>query len=538
MRRLTTLLVLASRASVGAYAEMPTKKLIATGWDSPRPEQLRGIVADVEAAPSQGIVVSFVGRGGSPHYAFAFTPDEWDEARLGEVREDLQATRFSRPMDNFLMVNANPGSVDWFDDASWVRIVEHWRAAARLAREAGLRGILFDPEPYAEPYQQFGYNAQAGAAEHSFDEYRAKARERGREVMTAVAEEYPDIVVFCYFMLSWVSTSADRPDPSATLAGSGYGLYPAFIDGWLDVTPPTVTFIDGCESAYLFNSEIEYLDAANRIKGVCQSLISPENRYRYRAQVQVSFGVYLDAYVNPPDSPYYIDPGEQSPVERLRRNVETALRVADEYVWIYGETASWWPTPNDRANARRWWDAMPGIVDALNSLTDPEGVARRLIAEDGRENLLKNPSFSEEDADGGPPAGWSFWQEETSSGTPSWDQELGAACLGGVRNGCLIQSIDVSPSRRYVVAARTKAEGAGAAWLRVRWQTSEGKWHAEQLDKILAPKPTEGEWSEILGIVTVPEGAGKLVVLLGASGQGAADRLWYDDVTVVRLDDE
>ena len=114
-----------------------------------------------------------------------------------------------------------------------------------------------------------------------------------------------------------------------------------------------MTFVDGCERAYRFNSREEYLAAANLIRNKCQRLVSPENRAKYRAQVQVSFGVYLDAYVNPPDSNWYIDPGRQTPVRRLADNVASALEAADEYVWIYGEQASWWPSPHPVAGRPR-----------------------------------------------------------------------------------------------------------------------------------------------------------------------------------------
>ena len=70
-------------------------------------------------------------------------------------------------------------------------MVEHWRIAAWIAKQSGCKGILFDPEPYTPPHAQFGYAAQPGRAQHSFNQYAAKARQRGREVMQAVVKEYP-----------------------------------------------------------------------------------------------------------------------------------------------------------------------------------------------------------------------------------------------------------------------------------------------------------------------------------------------------------
>ena len=123
----------------------------------------------------------------------------------------LKGCKFQRLTDNFIMLNANPGDVDWFDDAGWRNIVEHWRIAAWVARQSGFKGILFDPEPYAPPHAQFSYSAQPERDKHTFDEYCAKARQRGREVMEAVAEEYPDITIFCFFMNSVDATATGQP---------------------------------------------------------------------------------------------------------------------------------------------------------------------------------------------------------------------------------------------------------------------------------------------------------------------------------------
>ncbi len=117
--------------------------------------------------------------------------------------------------------------------------------------------------------------------------------------------------------------------------------------------------VDGCECAYPYNSRYPFMETAVQIKGVCQELQSPENRAKYRAQVQVGFGLYMDAYTNPKDSPYYID-GQGGPrVERLRLNAAAALTAADEYVWVYGEKYRWWPVPAGGAAQKSWPEAFP-----------------------------------------------------------------------------------------------------------------------------------------------------------------------------------
>jgi hypothetical protein len=249
------------------------KKLIATGWDHPDSRRLLANLAEMEKQPFDGVVIELTGHTdeGKPcPLSVAFSNQKWRKAWFQTNVDELRKCKFTRFTDNFITVGANPGNIDWFDDEGWQGIVEHWQIAAWLAKQSGLKGLLFDPEPYTPPHSQFSYAAQPGRKQHTFDEYVAKARHRGRQVMRAVAEEYPKITIFCYFMNSVSTAATGRADPRPALAPQGYGLYPAMIDGWLDAAPPTVVLVDGCEPAYRYNSRQQFLESAMQIKGACQ----------------------------------------------------------------------------------------------------------------------------------------------------------------------------------------------------------------------------------------------------------------------------
>jgi hypothetical protein len=155
---------------------------------------------------------------------------------------------------------------------------------------------------------------------------------------------------------------------------------------------------------------------------------------------------------------------------------------------------------------------------------------------------LANGDFAS--AKNGQPESWNHWQDEKEShGSFSCDQAVGAASpgsarLSGVEHGCFLQALRVQPGQRYLVSAKVRQSGTGAAWLTARWQTPEEKWTAEDKDKrVSAPTQKDSSsWQEVVGIVTVTAGAGRLMLLLGASGQqNADDRVWFDDVLAVRL---
>lgn len=557
--------VLPLLSSADAQDVRRRKKLIEAGWDMPTSVQLPKILEQVEQTPFDGVIVEAIGRkddGKDISLGWGFVGGSWKREWFQSSVDQLKSCKFKRLTDNFVMFNANPGNVDWFDDAGWKDIVEHWRIAAWIAKQSGFKGICFDPEPYNPPHSQFLYAAQPERAKHTFAEYCTKARQRGREVMQAVAGEYPTITILSFFLNSIHPRATTQADPRLSLVSSGYGLLPAMVDGWLDVAPSTVVVVDGHESSYTYNARSAFLEAGNLIRNGSQNLVAPENRAKYRAQVQTGFGIYLDAYWNPKDSPWYIDGFGGPRVSRLYANVGDALSVADEYVWIYGEKFRWWPTSNGSVKQELWSQALPGCDSALGMARNPADFARtgiaKLKAAGKAVNLARNGNFDAEKAaafdgsenvyrEGGNPAGWESWQDEKSKGVFAWDRQTsapgnagGAARLSGMANGCFIQSFRVQPGQRYAVSALQRIEGKGRGAVNVRWQTADGKWACEPEDVFIYPEivanGASSPWALAFGAVQVPAGAGRMVVLFQAVEQStASDVIWYDAVEVYKL---
>ena len=552
-----------------AHAQQDTvihKKFIEAGWDKPDTARLRANLAEMEQTPFDGVIIGVTGKDDTGKIVQArstFSNTPWKKQWFQSSIDDLKAIHSKKLTDNLIQVGANPGNVDWFDDAGWKQIVDHFHVVAEIAKEGHLKGILFDPEAYTKPYRQFDYSTQAEHDKHTFEQYQAKARQRGKEVIAAVASVDPNLLFYTFFMNSVNASAVKTPDPQSALQTYSYSLYPAFINGWLDAAPPSMIFVDGCESqGYHANSQLDFLQTANLIRNTALNLVAPENRQKYLAQVQVSFGLYLDAYVNPPTSPWYIDPKGLSPTQRLQINAGFAAESANQYVWVYGEKYRWWPTPTTSVNPESWEDKLPGITNALLAVTHPDIMADQIISsleKKGKlENLLQNGDFASTKSNTtaadstppdwktvGAPANWSTWQVQTSKGTFSQDNSTshsddksGAARLAGVENGCIIQSIAVKPGESYVVQAWNRQVGQGSCWVRVRWQTADSKWTDEASDVLLFAKKSadQKEWQKIQGVATVPADAGKLVLLLSTANQPTAqDIAWYDDVHVYKI---
>ena len=103
-------------------------------------------------------------------------------------------------------------------------------------------------------------------------------------------------------------------------------------------------------------------------------------------------------------------------------------------------------------------------------------------------------------------------------------------------DGCFLQAHKAAAGERYAVRAACKTRGDGSTWLRVRWQTAEGRWTAETQDRLFYREPSLDNWTELFGVVDAPEGVGRLLILLGVGGQKTAeDTAWFDDVELHKL---
>jgi hypothetical protein len=547
--------------SSAVYGDAPgpgSKKLLSIGWDEPTPERLRLHIKEMEKSPFDGVVINVTGKTAGGEYVdtrHGSSKEKWTRAGFQKSVDDLKASQSKKLTDNFLLFGANPGNFDWFDDEAWRNIIEHWRIAAWVAREGKLKGIAFDPEAYNPPYQLFHYPSQTGFGKRSFEEYTQKVRQRGREIMQAVAKEYPDITLFCYWMNSINSLATEQSEPNRALAAMPCGLLPSLLNGWLDVAPPSVVVVDGFEETYKYNSDTEFLRAYSIVKGRSQKLVAPENRAKYRAQVQAGFGIYLDAYLNPPTNHWYVDPKGGTPVERLEANVSSAISISDQYVWIYGEQSRWWPTNDPRVKTMHWSERMPGVVEALNQAAHPQETSLAKIddlrAAGKLKDLVLNSGFTAEEPPlaNTLPTNWTTYQRDDSKGQFVWDTTVGATEKGSIRaskilDGCVLLATDVKPGERYAVAASYRQQGQGNVWMRVRWQTSAGDWiNDNALDSMFygalkeqaADKGLQ-EWNNLFGFVRVPEGAGKLAILLSVANQSTLqDNVWFDDAHLYPL---
>ena len=322
----------------GTHAGVQPRKLIEFGWDEPDTAFLRKNQAVVEKTPFDGCVfhanTRVQGKAPENFTWLCWGRRKFTEAELAGAFDDLRSVSWERFQHNFLRFNVTPGDLDWFDDHA--AVLANAKLAARLAREGHCRGILFDTEQYQKGL--FDYRKQRGTPGKSWDAYAAQARRRGREVISAFQDGYPDLTIFLTFgpSLLWTQTHEGKKP----LADCDYGLLVPFFDGMIESARGATRIVDGYERSYGFKTTEQFHTGFEAITVKAARLMA--DAAAYRRVVSPGFGLWMDydwskkGWSTERFQVNYFSP------EQFRSALRLALEQSDEYVWIYTETPRWW----------------------------------------------------------------------------------------------------------------------------------------------------------------------------------------------------
>jgi hypothetical protein len=281
-----------------------------------------------------------------------------------ELQPDIKAFQavkdWGRLTDNFLWSSyavwrdgPRTKVQDWFNDDHWKIILANVALQARVAKECGFKGILFDVEqyeghhalggwhiPFSYPnYSEDGYKLNGESKPRPFDEVAAKIKLRGKQYAQALCAEYPGLkIILIPGLYEWATRLGDGP-----MENNHCGLYPSFIDGMLTGLDKKATIIGGSELTY---SKTRLRDMANIRKEFDQAIdkLCGESK-NLQKRLSFSAGVWVDAERKWSDTDESINARN---VEEHQEAVKAAFTVSDEYAWLYGEQSKYLgdnPTP-------------------------------------------------------------------------------------------------------------------------------------------------------------------------------------------------
>jgi hypothetical protein len=285
-----------------------------------------------------------------------------DEAALASQFASLAGVKPVRFVHNFALVNVRKPA-DFFGD--WSVPIANFRAMARVCRNAGLRGIMFDDEEYAGLYDftdgsKFSVNIwnwpeDVSDKAKTLADYQAQARVRGRQIMVAMAQEYPGIVVIA-------AHGAAESDPTINWwfghPFADFELMGPFLAGLVEGAGTNGRFVDGGEWHYAertvedFDVAYEYSKNWLPSAWVDCAYLPASLRAVWPARMGIGFGIYNLTYGGRAMNPAI-----------MRSTVAAAMRRSDSYVFQYTEDMVWFESGRV---SQEWKDAIAGgKADAL-----------------------------------------------------------------------------------------------------------------------------------------------------------------------------
>lgn len=578
MALMTAALLSGERLEANPLAAEARKKIIEFGWDNPTPEYLDRNLEMIESyVPHDGIGIDIrkiitLPNGKKTVY------DEWRifskiPFRREWYKTDIEHLKNAHARAGHLKYNfINTSSVcstdefNLYDDEFWDIVCQKFADLAWVAKQGGCTGLRFDMEDYGN-LKPWKYRP---ARDRGWDEAWEKARARGRQWMTAIAREYPDVTIFFFMSLELIGGDgfADgAADLYERLSSNWVGLLPAFINGIYDALPPKAKIVDGTEGGYgAYDLEKMY-----RLRGMWSEsfpkFLTAENREKFHKQAQWGLPMYMRYYYTSANVHFVkkMEEEKMSMTSFFRRNLARAVQVSDEYVWTWsGGNRKWFPVKFPYA----WMDkslgqnpavpgpymgmAIPGVEDAFDYARNPKQYALNRLKKESFPNLAQNPGFDQAGAAKDAPSvpdskavsgisPWISWMAPKSRGIISLAKGEGisgdAVRFKGVTMGCILQSIKIRPDGMYVIRACAKTTGKCGAYLVVQWKNRDGKWFAH-LDRVSTPfnKDLGNGWKQaVLVIRNIPEGACWLSPVLQSFAGGPNDEVLFDNVEVFNI---
>ena len=255
--------------------------------------------------------------------------------------------------ENFIKVAFYKHVPLWIDDAAWSTLYENFRQAARFARMTGCRGIALDIEYVSEQYNLDweGYDYQG----YSQQDLRTAAVRRGRELVRAMLEAYPDMV----FLNLPEGHYFYGPLASDFIVGMVNGMAEANAKGGFHLLT---------ERTYSMTKILGLLLFAQKVEKDLLKMLDDSARSYWRERCSIALGGWPLGYYrevfdeNGNFLGYsgreetfgnkvvgsYADKSARFSPEEFRQQYAGMLMGSKYYCWIYGHGATWWQfSPED-----------------------------------------------------------------------------------------------------------------------------------------------------------------------------------------------
>lgn len=267
----------------------------------------------------------------------AFTNIEVPYTAVQDTIQDLKRVSWGSLTDNFLWYRLLHNhvhepldaadtrkrfTVDLADDKDWAAVQKNAALAARICREADLKGFMLDTEQYSfmnDRAYPFGLCTPE------------VLRQRGKQWIKAVQAEYPAITIMIFF--AWA--------PDLDVAGFCQGEKP-FLNGVLDGIAAPARLVHAYENTFYFGqgpserfSAEGFPGDRSRYQWVRDAMMKwrcfSSNQEKFDQFVDLGMAAWLES------DPWDVAPAESGGANMVWSNVPLALAYSDKYVWVWSE---------------------------------------------------------------------------------------------------------------------------------------------------------------------------------------------------------
>ncbi len=207
----------------------------------------------------------------------------------------------------------------WTDEPGWKRIIDNFRNIATLIRQSGTRGIAIDTEKYSAS-SLFNPNSDRFKSVKR-DILKAKVYERGRQIMQAITEAYPDIevILLAEGQFAWENNNKE------------YEMWIDFYKG-VESVKNNQGIILAIESTYSITDQVKLTNIYNRIQASMSNAVNDHKFWQEKCSLAIGMWPLGKEYTN--------KAARYSP-SAFKGQFLQAVALSPKYVWIYGCGAAW-----------------------------------------------------------------------------------------------------------------------------------------------------------------------------------------------------
>lgn len=215
----------------------------------------------------------------------------------------------------------------WTDEQAWEGVIDNFRNIATLIRQSGTRGIAIDTEKY-NVSSLFNPNNERFKSEKK-DILKAKVYERGRQIMQAITEAYPDIevILFPEGQFAWESNVQE------------YEMWIDFYKG-MESVKNNQGIILAIEGTYSITDQVKLKTIYNSIQTSMRNAVNDQKFWQEKCSIAI--GMW-------PLGKTYDDKAARYSPSDFKSQFSQAASLSPKYVWIYGHGDAWFQLKGDDA---------------------------------------------------------------------------------------------------------------------------------------------------------------------------------------------